>query len=355
VQIVVDGQTVLDTTIEPIGSDLGAALLAPPAESVTIDVVAGNPLELLFLHTPRQGGAGLQNALGFRFGLLPSDVDDDVLIAEAVTAARDADLVVVVVGSNKDLEAEGADRETLSLPGRQDDMVRALADANNGTVAIVNCGAPVLLPWADQVGAVLQGWFGGQEMGGAIGDMLTGVREPGGRLPTTWPANEADVPVLHIEPVDGAVEYAEGIHVGYRGWLRNAVAPAYAFGHGLGYTSWALSELMVPAALDPGAPDREITVTIGVRNEGPRRGKQVVQLYASRPDTSIDRPQAWLIGFGSVELDAGEQTSLNVSVPARAFAHFDGGWAWEPGEFTISAGTSLTCLILEGTLTVRGE
>jgi beta-glucosidase len=347
----VDGEVVLDTVIEPIGTDLGAALLAPPAAAVSLDVTSGTPLEMRIVHTPRRGGEGLQNALGITIGLLPLDIDDDVLIADAAAAARESDLVIVVVGSNKELEAEGADRETLSLPGRQDDLVRAVAATGTDVVVVVNCGAPVLLPWADEVAAVLQVWFGGQEMGGALGDMLVGVSEPGGRLPTTWPAREEDVPVLHVVPVDGVVEYSEGIHVGYRGWLRGGVTPAWPFGHGLGYTSWEFTDLVAESPVSADADSTTVTVT--VRNTGDRRGKTVVQVYASRSDSAVDRPVRWLAGFATVEIDAGTSTDVPVSVDARAFAHFDRDWRWEPGEFTLQAGTSSAHLPLRTTVAVR--
>lgn len=351
VVVEVDGEVVLDTVIEPIGTDLGAALLAPPSSAVTLDVESGTPLDVRIVLRPRRGGEGLQNALGITFGLLPPDIDDDVLIADAVGAARASDLVVVVVGSNKELESEGADRETLSLPGRQDDLVSAVAATGTDVVVVVNCGAPVLLPWADEVGAVLQAWFGGQEMGGALGDMLVGHREPGGRLPTTWPAREQDVPVLHVVPVDGVVEYSEGIHVGYRGWLKDGVEPAWAFGHGLGYTSWEIIDLEV-ADLVSAAAD-VLPVSVSVRNVGSRRGKTVVQVYASRAETTVDRPVRWLAGFATVELDAGAEAVVEVLVDVRTFAHFDREWRWEPGEFTLQVGTSSDDLPLLARVTVR--
>ncbi|MET7333744.1 glycoside hydrolase family 3 C-terminal domain-containing protein [Nonomuraea sp. NPDC005650] len=339
VRVEADGVVVFDEEIEPVGTDLGAALLAAPVRAFEIEAVAGEPVELRLTHAPRRGAEGLRNALGFRFGLLPPDLDDDRLIADAVTAADEADLVVVVVGSNKELEAEGEDRRTLTLPGRQDDLVTALAAANPATVAIVNCGAPMLLPWAGEVGAVLQVWFGGQEMGHAVGDLLTGRAEPGGRLPSTWPAAEGDVPILAIEPVDGRVDYHEGVHVGYRNWLRLGRTPGYPFGHGLGYTTWSLDRILAPAALSP-ASDETVTVRVGVTNTGGRAGKQVVQVYAERAGSAVDRPAIWLAGFASVLLEAGESAVVDVVVPIRAFAHWDSGWQYEPGEFALTAGFS---------------
>ena len=178
----------------------------------------------------------------------------------------------------------------------------------------------------------------GQEFGAALADVLTGAAEPGGRLPTTWPETMADVPVLDTKPAPGnALPYSEGIHIGYRAWLKSGVAPAYPFGHGLGYTTWQLDELAVSGR----------TATVTARNTGARRGRQVVQAYLSREHSDIDRPVRWLAGFTVVEADAGESVTATVELPKRAFQHWtDQGWAIEPGTFTLHVGTSVTTLPL---------
>ncbi|MEU6787824.1 glycoside hydrolase family 3 C-terminal domain-containing protein [Nonomuraea angiospora] len=199
---------------------------------------------------------------------------------------------------------------------------------------MVNAGAPVLMPWRDEVAAVLLGWFGGQEFGAALADVLLGTAEPGGRLPTTWPAAEADVPVLATAPVDGVVAYDEGIHLGYRAWLRAGTEPAYPFGHGLGYTSWELTRLTA-------TPDE---VRLTVLNTGERAGKQVVQVYLSRESSAVDRPERWLAGYAVVRADAGRAERVTIPLARRAFQHWDRGWKTEPGEFTVHAGFSVTDL-----------
>ena len=142
--------------------------------------------------------------------------------------------MVVVVGTTNEVESEGFDRTTLALPGRQDELVRRVAAANPRTVVVVNAGSPVELPWADEVAAILLTWFPGQEAGYALADVLTGAAEPGGRMPTTWPVQMADCPVLDTTPVDGALAYTEGVFIGYRAWDRgrthrdSASAPAWA-------------------------------------------------------------------------------------------------------------------------------
>ena len=194
----------------------------------------------------------------------------------------------------------------------------------------MNSGSPVLLPWRNDVAAVVLSWFGGQEYGDALADILLGRAEPGGRLPTSWPATLEDVPVLDVTPVDGVVEYTEGVHIGYRAWLKADREPAYEFGFGLGYTSWELSNLRLSGET-LGAGD-DLTVSVDVTNTGDRAGKQVVQVYASRPDSAVDRPVRWLVGFAAVTAAPGKVSTARITVPARVFAHWaDGGWEHEPG------------------------
>lgn len=150
--------------------------------------------------------------------------DADELIAEAVEAARRADTAVVVVATTERVESEGFDRKNLGLPGRQDELVRAVAAANPNTVVVVNSGSPVELPWRDEVAAVLLSWFPGQEGGAALADVLTGAYEPGGRLPTTW-GSLADAPVTQVVPQDGELPYTEDLFIGYRAWEKAGRTP----------------------------------------------------------------------------------------------------------------------------------
>ena len=243
----VDGELVIDENLEAVGDDLGAAFLTPPSATTPITLEAGTPIDLRFEIELGAHEDFLAGALSFQFGTEPDAEDHDALIAEAAEAAAKADVALVVVGTNSMVESEGFDRDTLALPGRQDDLVSAVAAANPRTVVLVNAGSPVLMPWRDEVAAVLVGYFGGQEFGDAVADVLLGVVEPGGRLPTTWGATDEDVPVLSTTPVDGVLAYTEGIHIGYRAWLKHDAAPAYWFGHGLGYTDIAVTDVSAPA------------------------------------------------------------------------------------------------------------
>ncbi|MBB6402823.1 glycoside hydrolase family 3 C-terminal domain-containing protein [Arthrobacter sp. AZCC_0090] len=343
-RIFVDGVLAREATIEATGTDLGAAFLAPPSASVPIRASAGVPLEVT-VELDLAGRTGsLSNALAVTIGLEADDTDPEALIKDAVAAARAAEVAVVVVGTNSRVESEGYDRTTLGLPGLQDRLVRAVAAANPRTVVVVNSGAPVLLPWRDEVGAILIGYFGGQEFGTALADILTGAAEPGGRLPTTWPATQEDVPVLNTTPdVEGKLVYEEGVHIGYRAWLKAGVKPAYEFGHGLGYTNWTLDSVGAPVTAAPGAV---VALHMTLSNTGTRPGKQVVQVYAERPGSAVDRPVRWLVASAPVWAESGETVTATLNVPTRMLAYWDNGWQYEPGDYRLHIGTSVSELPL---------
>ncbi|MGH8883429.1 MAG: glycoside hydrolase family 3 C-terminal domain-containing protein, partial [Stackebrandtia sp.] len=315
--------------------DPAAALLNPPQRYVTRQLALGQEADVCIAIDIREAVPGLGIILGATLGIARPQRPEDEEFAAAIEMARNAEAAVVVVGTTERIESEGVDRTSLRLPGRQDELVAAVAAVNPRTVVVVNSGAPVEMPWRDDVAAVLLSWFPGQEFGAALADVLTGAAEPGGRLPTTWPKAMADVPVLDTTPSDGTLEYTEGIHLGYRAWLRAGTEPAYPFGHGLGYTTWSSSDLTVSGR----------TARITVRNTGDRAGKQVLQAYLSRTDSSLDRPVRWLAGFAAVTLEPGSARTVEIPLSQRAFEHWtDNGWATEPGTFTLHIGTSVTDL-----------
>ena len=219
--------------------------------------------------------------------------------------------------------------------------------ANPRTVVIVNAGSPVLMPWRDDVAAILVGYFGGQEFGDAVADVLLGVVEPGGRLPTTWGAADEDLPVFSTTPVDGVLAYTEGIHIGYRAWLKHDVAPAYWFGHGLGYTDIEVTDATAPASAAGGDV---VAVSVSLANTGPRDGKQVVQVYAEREGSTVDRPVRWLVGYAPVRVAAGETTTVEVEVSTRLLAYWADGWTYELGTYALRVGTSVVDLPFDTTL-----
>jgi beta-glucosidase len=344
--VMADDRVLIDEEVRPGGADLGSALLGSRSGIAELEVTAGVPIRLSASYERPRAPRRLE-AMAFRLGVAPPAGDPQELIDEAVAAAAAADAVVLVVGTSSEVESEGFDRADLRLPGRQDDLARAVLAANPRTVVVVNSGAPVELPWREDAAAVLLGWFGGQEFGHALGDVLTGAVEPGGRLPTSWPAAMADVPVLNVTPDGGAVRYDEGIHIGYRAWLRAGTRPAYPFGFGLGYTTWSLETLTAPPRLAPGGT---AVLTVRLVNTGDRAGRQVIQVYASRPGSAVDRPARWLVGFAAVRAEPGEAVTAAIDVPARELAYWDDGWRYEPGGYLLEAGTCVTDLPLRATV-----
>jgi beta-glucosidase len=347
-RVFINGRKVVEQTLQPMGWDILASRLPRDTATALIETTAGQTLDLRF-EFDMLTRSGAMHLLLVRVGTEPAVTDADVLIAEAVAAARRADAALVVVGTNQHVESEGFDRESLALPGRQDELVAAVAAANPRTVVVVNAGAPVLMPWRNDVAAVLLGWFGGQEFGAAVASVLLGEAEPGGRLTTTWPEHEQDVPVLSTTPVDGVLEYSEGIHVGYRAWLRSGAEPAYWFGAGRGYTEFALRAVDVTPNVRAG---ETVTVTVDIENLGARAGKEVIQIYVEREESTVERPNRWLVGFAAVRLAAGERSAVAVDVSTRLLAYWDEGWRYETGKYLLKVGTSAAELPLRAEVTL---
>lgn len=348
----IDGEEVLDEVLEPRpGADFVETAMIPPQTCHRVELDRGAQVHIVAVSE-----VGSVPVFGIRFALNlePPHGSDDEEIDRAVALARSSDVAVVVVGTTEEVESEGFDRGSLALPGRQDELVRRVADANPDTIVIVNSGAPVLLPWADRVAAVILAWFPGQEFGNALADVLLGDAEPGGRLPTSWPRSEEGLP--STQPVDGVLRYDEGLLVGYRGYERGGPAPLYPFGHGLGYSSWTYVSIDAPREARAGA---DLAVDVTVRNTGARRGREVVQLYASRAVGAVQRPALWLVGFAVVDANPGEDVTVTIGVRARALEHWSataGGWTIEPGAFQLAAGASSLELSLFSPIEIfRGE
>ncbi|WP_156722560.1 glycoside hydrolase family 3 protein [Streptomyces apocyni] len=318
------------------------AFFGAPVERGQVELTAGTETEVSLTYTVAKLADAPIQAVGFSLVHREPRRDSDELIAEAVAAARDADVAVVVVATTDRVESEGFDRADLTLPGRQDDLVRAVAAANPNTVVVVNAGSPVELPWREDVAAILLSWFPGQEGGAALADVLTGAAEPGGRLPTTWGAL-TDAPVTEVTPTDGELAYTEGLFIGYRAWEESGATPSYPFGHGLGYTDWAYESLEVtPTA-----------ATVRVRNTGTRHGREVIQVYLAQD--RVERPARWLAGFASVAAAPGESVDVRVELPRRAFEIWDeteGAWSLVSGDYEVQASRSLVDTQLTARLTV---
>ena len=345
-RLLVDGAEAFEATLTlPEDSDIAEALMRPPQQLAPVQLAAGQSVDVVVEHDVESSPfAGLGTLV--QLNLVPPHGTDEEEIAAAAALAAASDAAVVVVGTTAEVESEGFDRTTLALPGRQDELVRQILAANPRTVVVVNSGAPVLLPWARDAAAVLLSWFGGQEYGDALADVLLGDVEPGGRLPMTWPASEEDLP--STQPVNGVLTYQEGLFIGYRAYDRDGREPLFPFGHGTGYTTWAHESVTLD---QPPAGASGVAVCVQLRNTGSRRGREVVQVYASRPDSAVERPAKWLTGFATVDADPGESVTVGILIPERAFQHWTGdGWSTEPGTFVLVAGPSSASLPLTTTI-----
>jgi len=273
-------------------------------------------------------------------------------LAAAVAAARRA-RTAVVFGYMEG--TEGVDQPTLALPDEQDQLIEAVARANPRTVVVLNSGYPVLMPWVKEVRAILDMWYPGQEGGRATADLLVGRAAPGGKLPVTFPAREADAPTatspLRYPGVNGQEYYSEGIFVGYRWYDQQRIAPLYPFGYGLSYTSFGYRHLRVL-----GAKERIPRVRFTVTNTGSRTGTEVAQVYVGRLPTSLPTPVKQLAGVARVTLRPGERRTVTVSLDRLSLSYWDSAadhWVTPAGRVRVLVGSSSRNIQLRGTLTIR--
>lgn len=267
---------------------------------------------------------------------------DQALIAEAVECAKNADVVVVNIGLPDIFEVEGLDRTHLDLPESHNMLVDALASAHPRVIVLLSNGAPVLMPWINDVQAVLEGYLGGQAGAGAIADILFGNINPSGKLAETFPLKLEDTPSYRNFPGGPkVVEYRESIFVGYRFYNSVDKEVLFPFGHGLSYTEFEYKDLLLNRKeLNPGDT---LEIQVRIKNTGHRAGKEIVQLYVGMQNPSVYRPRMELKGFEKIALDPGEEKLISFTLEPRAFAFFNTGvkdWQVEPGIYHIMVGAS---------------
>ena len=281
---------------------------------------------------------------------------DRALVAEAEAAAAAADAVVFFLGLPQNRESEGFDRPNLDLPANQLEALRAVTEANPWTVVVLYNGGAVDTSWAEQVPAVLEAWLPGQAGGEALADVLLGDVNPSGRLAETFPRRIRDTPAFGNYPGEsGTVRYGEGVLVGYRWYDAREIEPAFAFGHGLSYTSFAYSGLRLRSE-DTGAGP-VLTVQVTVANTGSRAGAEVVQVYSGAPHGSAATPPRELRAFSKVFLEPGASDTVDFVLPLSALARFDAGihaWTADAGSYRIDVGSSSRDIRLSGTVELPG-
>jgi beta-glucosidase len=315
------GDVVHEGFIPMHSDDLGEFVLNPPCRSFGHTLRKGE--EVLLQWEYPQGSLPIPIAsflIGFRE---PSRSQAEEFLDATALAAK-SDVAIVFVGTTAEIESEGHDRKDISLPDGQDQLVSAVAKVAKRTIVVVNAGSPVQMPWFDEVDSVLFTYFGGQQMGSALADVIYGVVNPAARTPTTWATQLSDLPVVNTTPTNGELDYSEGRFIGYRAWRKSNRVPLIPFGHGLSYTTFT-SELL--------SADKS-TAKVKVVNTGKRFGAEVVQLYATSSDAqSFERR---LVGFAKVELNPGESATVDIALEPLVFKRFYGKWNDVAGDWIIT-------------------
>ncbi len=313
-RLFLDGQMLID--------DPGITLTT---QSVTLHVVAGQPYALRIeyatdrpeQYAPVPGELSIAGLIGSKVRLgweHPADAIPPAMQEAAALAGR-SDVAVVVV---RDYRNEHADLPGLTLSNEQDLLVRVVAAANPRTIVVLATGGPALMPWLEQVPAVLESWYGGQEMGSAVADVLFGDVTPSGKLPITFPRSDRDTPVSSPEQysrTESVAHFSEGLFVGYRGYDHFGMEPLFPFGYGLSYTSFAYSQLHVESETTDGT--RNVQVRFMITNTGARAGAEVAQVYLGLPADTAEPPRR-LVGWAKVELEPGEAREVSVTLGPNA-------------------------------------
>ncbi len=263
------------------------------------------------------------------------------LMEEAKSTAKEADAVILIVGTNSDWETEGNDRSNLDLPSNQDELIEEVCKLNKNTVVVLNTGSPCLMPWVEKAGSILQCWFPGQEFGNSLSDIIFGKINPSGKLPTTFPKSIEDTPAYATYPgKDLQMDYEEGLYIGYRWYDKKEIDPLFPFGHGLSYTSFDYSNLR---AIPPKGNASVAAFEFEISNTGDVAGKEVIQGYVNVPDSKIDRPRKELKKFTKIYLEPGETQKVKFELSERELSFWNvdlHAWQVEPAEYIFEIGAS---------------
>ncbi|KAJ5685390.1 hypothetical protein N7536_008009 [Penicillium majusculum] len=359
-QLLIDGEVVVDNTKN---QKQGSAFFgtATIEEIGTKELKAGQTYNILF-----QFGSAPTSDLdtrgivafgpgGFRFGA-SRQVSQEELISNAVEQAKTADQVVIFAGLTMEWETEGHDREHMDLPPGSDELITRVLEVNTNAVVVIQSGTPVTMPWADKTKALVQAWFGGNECGNGIADVLYGDVNPSAKLPITFPRRLQDNPsYLNFRSERGRVLYGEDIYVGYRYFEKSDVAPGFAFGYGLSYTSFARSDLRIETVpeqnkyTESGEP---VTASVTVSNTGSVAGAEVVQLWIVPPKTDVSRPVRELKAFQKVFLQPGESKTVQLVVEKKLATSW---WDEEREQWISEKGSYQVLVTGTGAEELRGE
>jgi beta-glucosidase len=340
-----------------IGPNAAVARTGGGGSSLVVPKYAITPLKGI------QDRAGQRMQVSYAVGAaMEGDDNKDIsespeqLRNQALDAAAKADVAIVVVGRSAKLESEDFDMKSLDLPAGQDELIEAVAKVNKHTVVVINAGGPVIMSkWIGQVPAIVDMWYGGQEGGNAIADVLFGVADPSGKLPVSFVKEWKDSPAYGHYPGENLqVDYAEGIYVGYRYFDKQKIEPLFPFGYGLSYTKFDYSDLKISP--EEASPSEEVKVSLKVHNSGSRSGAEVVELYIHDGHASVDRPVQELKGFQRVDLQPGQSKDVHFTLDRASIAFYSTtkkDWVAEPGQFDVLVGSSSRDIRAKGSFDLK--
>lgn len=355
----IDGQCIVllrNEGVLPLASDARVAFLGEFAQSPRFQGGGSSHITtstvVSALDAAQDAGLSVTYAPGYR-AAAESEEPDAALIEEAVELATSSDVAVVFAGLPDSFESEGYDRTHLNLPASHNALISAVAAAQPNTVVVLHNGSPVAMPWREDVAGIVEAYLGGEAVGEAVVDVLTGAVNPSGRLAETFPLALEDTPCrLNYGFNSDEVHYGEGVYVGYRHYATTGTPVAYPFGFGLSYTEFSYSGLAV--SVDSAGPTVSVDVT--VTNTGERAGREVVQLYVRPEDPQTARPLRELRGFRKVALEPGESTRVQFQLGARAFAYWhvgEHGWVVDPGSYAVELARDALTPVLSETVTLE--
>ncbi|OLN91953.1 putative beta-glucosidase I 1 [Colletotrichum chlorophyti] len=299
-------------------------------------------LEVVQVNEDLSGGVGTALTLAGRVGGFEI-IDEDRAIEEAAHLAKTVDVPIVVTGLSSDFEYEGADRKHLRLPGRVDDLIKAVLDANPNTVVVTQSGCPIEMPWESQAATLVHAWFGGQETGHGLADVLFGNANPSGRLSQTFPKSIKHTPAyLTFSKADYDIVYGEGVFVGHRYYESVDRDPLFYFGQGLSYSTFEYSNLRVPETFQASA-DHKLNILVDVTNTGPYDGAEVVQVYIHDPESTLQRPVRELKAFSKVFLAVNETKTVELVLDKYSLSIWSqerSKWQAEAGEYVVIVASS---------------
>ncbi|MFO7933443.1 MAG: glycoside hydrolase family 3 C-terminal domain-containing protein [Bacteroidales bacterium] len=345
IRFYLDNELVIDRWGDPYHENFEASFRRF-SESIPVHMEAGVPRDIQVEFHKKAN----RNSIRLEWRI-PGRADP---LKQAVEVAAESDAAIVFAGLSNLYEGGTADRESLFLPDQQNELIRAVCNANPRTVVVLINGTPVAMPWLERVPALLEAYYPGQEGGNAIANILFGKVNPSGKLPESFPLKLEDNPSYGNFPGDREkVNYEEGIYVGYRHYDKEKIDPLFPFGYGLSYTWFGYSGLRVEYT-----GDGCCRVSAAIENRGPVPGKEIVQLYIRDLQSTIDRPEKELKGFVKISLEPGEKKRVSIRLEREHFACFDpqlNRWVVEPGVFEIMVGSSSKDIRLIDTLCVASN